>query len=128
MRPFPRTAPLVLALSCLALSSLVACGKDSDPYATTPVEKATPPTVATAWRGSGDTIEVTAWRLDCPGCVKKMKQDLSKVEGVVSVEADQETSGVKVKIADASKRDAIIAKIREVIHSQEKKVVGEDPT
>ena len=130
MRPFPRIALLVLALS-LALPTLAACGKGSDdPYATEPsaAAKHTPPTVAAAWRGTGDTIEVTAWRLDCPGCVKKMKQDLSKVEGVVSVEADQETSGVTVKIADASKRDAIIAKIREVIHSQEKKVVGEDPT
>jgi copper chaperone CopZ len=124
MRPFPPTALLLLAVLAVA-----ACGKDADdagPYGAAP--KATPPTVTAAWRGTGDTIEVTAWRLDCPGCVKKMKGDLSKIEGVVSVEADQETSGVKVKIADAAKRDVVIGKIREVIHAQEKKVVGEDPT
>jgi copper chaperone CopZ len=115
--------PAVLVVA----GALLACRKESAPVETPPAAEA-PPAVAQPWRGAGDTIEVTAWKLDCPGCVKKMKKDLGAIEGVVSVEADEETSGVRVKIADAAKRDEMIAKIRDAIHAQKKKVVGEDPT
>jgi copper chaperone CopZ len=119
-----RTTLLSALLGSLLL--LAACCDECSTCNTGSKTRPTPPTVAAAWRGAGDTIELSVWEMTCPGCVKNVETRVSGIEGVVSAKADQETSLLTVKIKDAASRDALVAKIRDAVHAEKKIVLGED--
>jgi copper chaperone CopZ len=120
---FPHLAVVSISLLALALAGCCdeCCSKKE------PAKTDGPPTVATAWRGSGDTIEVTVWEIHCGGCASEVQDAIAEIEGVTSVVAKTGSHLVTVKIQDPAKRDAIIPKIREAVHSVSKIIVGEDP-
>jgi copper chaperone CopZ len=71
----------------------------------------TPPVVKVAWRGEGANLELSVWEMHCGGCAAKVQEAFAAVPGVKSVEADNETSLVKVTLVDATQRDAVIARL-----------------
>ena len=71
----------------------------------------TPPVVKVAWRGEGASLELSVWHMHCGGCAFKVQEAFAAVPGVKSVEADNETSLVKVTLTDAGQRDAVIARL-----------------
>ncbi len=113
-------SPLLAVLALVLAFAASGCRKEAPP--------GSPPPVAAAWRGDGGTIEVTAWKLTCPGCAASIRKEIEKVEGVRGVDVDVETSRVTVTIADPARRDQTIPKIREAVHAAGKKVLGEDPS
>ena len=76
-----------------------------------------PPAVTVAWRGSGEVIELSVWEMHCPGCEALVEDGFKAVAGVKGVEADFETSVVKVTLADAKERETVIAKLPAVLAS-----------
>ena len=70
-----------------------------------------PPEVKVAWRGEGANLELSVWHMHCGGCAAKVEQAFAAVPGVKRVEADNETSLVKVTLVDATKREAVIAQL-----------------
>ena len=99
--------------------------------AAAPAAERKPPVVKVAWRGSGDTIELSVWEMHCGGCALLVEEGFAAVAGVKSVTADHETSVVKVTLTDAAQRDAVIAKlpgVLEAVNEKEQKefrVLGE---
>ena len=127
---------------CLALLLLTACGKSEDPPRTpsseprsTPTEPAAaerpeaptrPPDVTQVWRGEGDVIEVSVWELHCGGCEMSVENVLGEIAGVEEVSADRMTATVTLRVADPSRRESLIALIREALHGNDRQIIGED--
>jgi copper chaperone CopZ len=137
--PLPRLGSIGLLAASFALSlGLAGCCDDCSSCKSEPSEAPVespdataaakvPPTVAVPWRGAGDTVELTVWELYCPGCVKAIETRVGALEGVVSAKATKGSGTLVVKLQDAASRDAVIAKIREAVHAEDKIVLGEDP-
>lgn len=121
-----------LALLFAACDSKCGCDKAKEPAQPTPVASAAkpdapaqptlpapvaeegarkPPVVSKAWRGSGATLELSVWEMHCMGCAGQIQDAFAGLPGVKSAEADYESSVVKVTLADAAQRDAVIARI-----------------
>jgi copper chaperone CopZ len=83
----------------------------TDSVAAAPEAEPVPPVVKVPWRGAGDLLEFSVWHMHCGGCALLVQEGLSGVAGVKSVEADNETSLVKVTLTDAAQRDAVIARL-----------------
>jgi len=104
------SGPLLLLVLVLGLA---ACGERSG-------DDAAP------WRGEGVEIEVTVSPIHCQGCELAIETALGEVEGVRKVKADHLSKKVHVWLDGPDARDAVIAKVRETLHEQERLVVGED--
>jgi copper chaperone CopZ len=83
--------------------------------------------VEQAWRGEGNVVEVTVWEMMCQGCEMAVEEAAEAVDGVVAAEAKHETSLLRVKIADPTRREAVIAALRDALHENGRQIVGEDP-
>jgi hypothetical protein len=59
--------------------------------------------------------------------VKEMTEEIRKVEGVATVGAEVGSSVVQIELTDPAVRPTVIARVREIVHSNGKKVLGEDP-
>ncbi|MHC5009913.1 MAG: heavy-metal-associated domain-containing protein [Planctomycetota bacterium] len=127
---------------CLALLLLTACGEAEDPPRTpsgepraTPTEPAAaerpeaptrPPEVTQVWRGEGDVIKVSVWELHCGGCEMSVENALGEIAGVEEVKADRMTATVTLRVSDPSRREDLIARIRDALHENERQIIGED--
>jgi copper chaperone CopZ len=76
-----------------------------------------PPEVKVAWRGEGPALELSVWHMHCGGCALKVENAFKEVPGVKDAVADHETSVVKVTLADAAQRDAVIARLPEALRA-----------
>src|SRR5262245_57826943 len=66
--------------------------------AAAPEAERKPPVVKAAWRGSGDTLELSVWEMHCGGCALLVEEGLATLPGVKAVNADWESSVVKVTL------------------------------
>ena len=115
----PPSRPLVLRLLLLALPALLVagCGAPTD---------APPPISPDVWRGTDAKVEVEVSDLHCESCQARAEKTLAGIEGVQSVTADHASDVIHITLEDPSTREASILKLREEIHTQGWKVVGED--
>lgn len=84
-----------------------------------------PPEVKVAWRGSGDVIELSVWEMHCGGCEATVEESLSALAGVKEVKADHTTALVRVTLAEAGQREALIGRIRSTLKERDFRVLGE---
>ena len=118
---------LVLALGLALL--LPACGSGDEPPTETPdkgtankpEEPAEPecPTVTATWRGEGNLLEFSAWEMMCGGCESTVKKRIRALDGVAEVEADRDSSVVKVTLEDGTDREALAKKITAALEEPE---------
>jgi copper chaperone CopZ len=136
MRLFALLAPLALLLAACGEcehckrgteaptpTATASADASANPFAAEP--EAAPPTVKTAWRGSGKVIELSVWKMRCGGCEKTVEDTLAAPPGVTSARADHVTSTVTVELADAAQRDAVIPQIRASLKPTDFQILGE---
>jgi copper chaperone CopZ len=71
-------------------------------------------------------VEVSVWEMHCQGCELEVEGAIGAVDGVAQVRADHESAVVRIELADAARREAVIPRIRDAIHANGRQVIGED--
>ena len=126
----------IAILALLPALGLFAAACSDQPSESTPVADADAEAMA-PWRGAGNVIEFTPTPYNCGGCEGAVMAALEGVEGIArseggSLQIDSNTSAdsaeayVRVTIADGVDRDAMIAKLREAVHSTHKAIYHEE--
>ena len=121
---------LVLALGLALL--LPACGSGDDTGTAEPAKTGDAsgdasadadepqcPTVTATWRGDGNLLEFSAWEMSCGGCESTVKKRIRAIDGVAEVEADKDSSVVKVTLDEGVDRDALAEQITQALEAPE---------
>lgn len=119
MKRYRATLPPVLLTALLLLA---ACGR-GEPAAP---EGASGGDEVPAFRGAGVEVEVTLAGMHCQGCEIEIENAVQALDGVEKARADHESGLVRVWIRDPDAREALIAAVRDAVHTTEYKIVGED--